>query len=406
MSNGDGPWTKFQSAPTEEKGPWSQYAQPKAEPPKESVVEAPKAQWTPPSEQLPMRGKFGTVPGLHSDVPAQGTLPEYLKAIQAPASIMGSTIGAASVGVGSGVMSMIMRALGSGAGGGIGTLATTGSVKEALKAAGEFAVAEGAGEATVEGVGKVVGKLAPKVEPLAKINKLLGVGPAQVVPGKTPASLNEFAANPARGALKAGLSEEKLAKWGPLERNAAIMKAKDAAGEALDQQLEIATQQGKKVDISSTIDKAFSGVEDKEAAKKVEDALNKILLDNKIYLGSESAGIHLEKLTPVQAKTIQEALSDLPEGTIPKNTKDVLVQGVRQAIKKGVPELAPLNQNYWDLAQASKGTQKLARKYATTVPENKLRKMVIKGLASGLAGGAGATIGYELFKGKGATLVP
>ena len=250
---------------------------------------------------------------------------------------------------------------------GIGTLGLTG---------GEGFLPEvGAGAAV--GLEKAASRLSGKTDPLVKINKLLGAGMREVVPGKTPSTLAEFASNPARGALKAGLDEAKLAKMGPLERNAAIMKAKDAAGQQIDTILELARGQGKTVDIYPAIEKVFDSMTDREMAVKAENALVQ-LLKEKGVTGP------LDKLSPTKVRELQRIIA---ESDMPKEVSESLRKGFSAATKKAVPEVAEADQHYWDLFNASKGTQKLARQYATKVPENKLRQMIIRGLkGAGLLG--------------------
>ena len=243
------------------------------------------------------------------------------------------------------------------------------------------------GPEALEAVGEAtVGKLATKTEPLARINKLLGVGKAEVVPGKVPASLEEFAANPARGAMKAGLDESKLGKMDPLERNAAVMKAKDAAGKQLEQVLEQATQAGKKVDLYPTVDKVFDAIPDPKLAKQTENAFIQLLKDNGVT-GP------LDQVTPTQARAIQRGVESLKGEGMEEITAQ-LRRGISEATRKAVPESAAADQHYWDMANAAKGTQKLVKKFATTVPENKLRKFIIKAAIGGGAAGAG----YEAAK--------
>jgi hypothetical protein len=308
---------------------------------------------------------------------------------------------AATAGLGSapGMLGMLFRALAAGGAAGAthaGTeAATTGKpdLKGSAQTAAGYGLAEGGGELALKGAGKVASKLFPKVDPLAKINKLLGVGPKEIVPGRVPASLEEFAANPARGASKAGLEEKTLAKMNPLERNSAIMKAKDAAGQQLEQVLQKATSAGKTVDIYPTLDKVFDGIPDKKVAKEAENQLIQILKNKNLDKMS------LDKLTPMQAREIQRGLDAF---TGNEEIVDQLRRGIREATRKSVPESAEADQHYWDLANAAKGTQKLVKKYATTVPENKLRKWLIRGAMTG----AGAGAGYEAGKLWKSTPVP
>lgn len=240
------------------------------------------------------------------------------------------------------------------------------------------------GPEALEAVGEpIAAKLSTKTEPLARINKLLGVTKAEVVPGKVPSSLEEFAANPARGVMNAGLDEAKLAKMNPLERNAAVMKAKDAAGKQLEQVLEQATQAGKKVDLYPIVDKVFDAIPDAKLAKQTENAFIQ-LLKEKGVTGP------LDQVTPSQARAIQRGVEESLKGEGMADIAAQLRKGISEATKKVVPEAGPADQHYWDLANAAKGTQKLLKQYATTQPKNKLIDWIIKATIGGTA--------YELGK--------
>lgn len=305
--------------------------------------------------------------------------------------------GAAAVPAAGRMLPWLMRALatssGVGAGTGVGELAGGAKPKEALETSAKTAATGMVVEGGAKGIGAVAGKIFPKVDPLAKINKLLGVGQKELVPGKMPSSLDEFATNPARGASKSGLDEKVLAKMNPIERNSAIMAAKDKAGKALEQVLQQATDSGKTVDIYPTLGEVFDSIPDAKLAKEAENRLVQIL-KNKGITGT------LDKLTPMQAREVQRSLDEIAdfssEGEA-KSFKDVatkLRRGISQATRKSVPEVAPFDQHYGDLANAAKATQKAVRKYASTVPENKLRKFIVKAAV----GGGVAGLGYEAAK--------
>lgn len=248
-------------------------------------------------------------------------------------------------------------------------------------------------------------KVAKETTKLQKINKLLGVTRSEVVPGKTPETLAEFAANPARGVAKAGLDEAALSKMSPLERNAAIAKAKDAAGKQIDTILDAATQSGKTVDLYPIVESTFDGIQDAKLAKQSESVLVELLKKNGVT-GT------LDKVTPTQARAIQRGLEEAYEGQGGMGEiAEKLQRGIREATRKAVPESASADQHYWDLANAFKGTQRLAKDFAKTIPENKLRDLFVKSLVrgAGITGGGGLV--YELLKstgvvGKGSSIVP
>jgi hypothetical protein len=239
---------------------------------------------------------------------------------------------------------------------------------------------------------RVSSVLNPKVDPLAKLNKTLGVGAREIRVGKTPESLDEFASNPARGVVKAGLDEKSLAKMDPLQRNKVITEARDTVGKQLEQVLKAASDAGKKVDITKTVADAFKNIPDPALAKQAETRLQQILADSNITNP-------LSQLTPTEARTIQRGLEGFD-----REVATNLRRGISAATRKVVPESAQLDMQYGDLAGAVKGTQRVANKFARTVPENKLREMIKKGIKHGAVGAlgvGGGALAYELLSGGG-----
>lgn len=221
-------------------------------------------------------------------------------------------------------------------------------------------------------------------EPLARINKLLGVGAREIRVGSVPESLDEFASNPARGLVKAGLDEKKLSKMNPVERLQSVTKVRDDAGTKLDQVLN--ANGDKTINVQKVVQDTFSEIADKKLAKIAETRLNQILTKAKITKP-------LSQLTPMEARTVQRGLDDFanfsPEGAT-KSFRDVatsLRRGISQATRKAIPETAELDQDYGDLAGATKAARRQVNKYARTVPQGKLRKM-LPYLAAGAGGSA------------------
>jgi hypothetical protein len=267
------------------------------------------------------------------------------------------------------------------------------SSKEGLKQTGmEGAMAAataGATEGVLAGGGKVIKALSSKVEPLARLNKILGVGAKEVRVGATPSSLDEFAANPARGVVKAGIPEKDLAKMNPLERVKTITAARESAGAKLDQALEAHPE--KTINVQKTVEDVFSKLDDKRLQKLAEARLRRILSEAKITKP-------LSQLTPMEARTVQRGLDEFanfaPEGTY-KSFSDIatsLRRGISKATRQALPETAELDQDYGDLAGATKAVRRQANEYARTVPESKLRKLApyIAGAVGGSLGAAGA----------------
>jgi hypothetical protein len=252
-----------------------------------------------------------------------------------------------------------------------------------------ISMAPGAAEGAAALSSKIKG-LGAKVDPLARINKILGVKPADVRVGTVPETLDEFAANPARGVLKAGLEEKQLAKMNPLERTKAVTTARESAGAKLDQVLQ--AHPDKTINVQKTVQEVFSQIDDKKLIKMATARMQRIV---------NEAGITkpLSQLTPMEARTIQRGLDEFanfaPEGTA-KTFRDVataLRRGISKATRQAIPETAELDQDYGDLAKATKAVRRQVAKYASEVSESKLRKIVKA--SAGLAGLGGA---YEIGK--------
>jgi hypothetical protein len=249
----------------------------------------------------------------------------------------------------------------------------------------------------IEKGGEAFGKVTGKVNPAVKVNKILGVKDANIRVGSVPASMDEFATNPARGVMKYGLDEKTLNKMNPIERLKAVTDTRNQVGAKLDTVLKAATDAGKTVKLESVVKDTFSQITDKALQANVEKRMTQILQEAGIPPGTP-----LNQYTPTQARALQRGLDDFanfaPEGSV-KTFRDVatkLRRGISAETRKVVPESAPLDRDYGDLAEATKATKKTVSKAARTVPENKLRKWIIRGLA-----GAGA---YEVAKHSGVPL--
>jgi hypothetical protein len=261
-------------------------------------------------------------------------------------------------------------------------------------------------ETALAGGGKVIKALkGPKIDPSIKINDILGVKATELRPGSSPASVNEFITNPGRGVLKAGLDEKALAKMNPLERNAAIIKAKGDAGKQLDATLQAATQQGKTVSLRQPIDETFKNIPNKalqaQTKQKLTQIVNKALGRPNVFENVPYTKIlqDLDKLTPMQARTIQRGLDDFAnfsDEATAKTFRDVASQLRRQIsaeTRKVVPESAEFDKQYGDLANASEASERQATDFARTTPESRLRKLIIK---AAVKAGKMATTGMPL----------
>lgn len=225
-------------------------------------------------------------------------------------------------------------------------------------------------------------------ESLARINKILGVGAREVRVGQVPESLDEFASNPARGVVKAGIDEKKLAKMNPVERLKAVTETRNASGAKLDKVLE--ANADKKIDVAKVAGDVFKEIPDPKLLKTATTRWQQII---------SKAGIDptksLSQLTPLEARTVQRELDQFadfaPEGSAQtfRNVATQLRRGISQATRKAIPETAELDQDYGDLAGATSAARRQANKYARTVPVGKMRKM-LPYLAGAAAGGGAA----------------
>lgn len=315
------------------------------------------------------------------------------------------------------LLPVLARATGSGVGAGTGALASGEKPKEAAKTGAEFGAVEVGGETAIAGGGKVLKAIFPKISPLTKINELLGVGKSELRVGKAPATEEAFVTNPARGASKAGLTEDVLKKMNPLERNAAIVKAKDAVGKQLGDTFQAAGVTGKRVNLRQAFDDVFKNIPDKTLQKQTRQKLTQIvkkaLGDPNVFEDVPYSKLlqRLDNLTPSQAHVIRMGLDDFAsfaaEGTV-KTFKDVatsLRRVTTTELRKVVPESAPLDQQYSDLAAGSKSTEKLVKSFVSKVPENKLKSALVKALIGGGAAGLGYEFG-KMFQSAKPTPVP
>lgn len=300
------------------------------------------------------------------------------------------------------LLPLITRASGAGIGAGTGAAVTGAKPKEALATAGTFAGMEAGGELGLAGVTKAAKAIIPKsVDPLTKINNLLGVRAKEVKLGKTPLALDEFATNPARGVKSAGLDEAALKDMNPLERNKAITEARDKVGKQLDEVLKKASQPEagglpevagaggtsprKVVNVQKIMDNVFKNTIPDEAlakqtAKRFQQIISQAGLEGKL----------LSQLTPYEARTLQRGLDEFANYSTFDNAKTfkevatALRRQISQETRRIVPESAILDQQYGDLAAATTATRRQATDFARTTPESKLRKWIIKAAVKGI----------------------
>lgn len=301
------------------------------------------------------------------------------------------------------LLPLITRASGAGVGAGAGAAVTGAKPKEALATAGTFAGMEAGGELGLAGATKAAKAIIPKsVDPLTKINNLLGVRAKEVKLGKTPLALDEFATNPARGVKSAGLDEAALKDMNPLERNKAITEARDRVGKQLDEVLKKASQPEaggglpeqagaagtsprKVVNVQKIMDNVFKNTIPDEAlakqtAKRFQQIISQAGLEGKL----------LSQLTPYEARTLQRGLDEFANYSTFDNAKTfkevatALRRQISQETRRIVPESAILDQQYGDLAAATTATRRQATDFARTTPESKLRKWIIKAAVKGI----------------------
>jgi len=274
--------------------------------------------------------------------------------------------------------------------------------EHAARGEGGKIIGEAAVPATMAIAGATLPKVLPKMlkpftkafsktDPLTKINEALGVRAKEIRPGKLPTTQQEFVTNPARGVEKLGLDEKALKKMSPIERNKVITEARDSVGKQLQSTLDAATKEGRKVNLRSMVDDVFKEIPDKniqaQTRAKLTQIVNKALGRPNVFEKVPYTKLlqDLDNLSPSQAREIQRGLDDFanfaPEGTA-RSFKDVatkLRRGISAETRRIVPESQPFDQQYGDLANAVKATQRQVTDFARTTPESKLRKWIIKG---------------------------
>jgi hypothetical protein len=287
--------------------------------------------------------------------------------------------------------------------------------EQAARGEGGKIIGEAAVPATIAIAGATLPKVLPrmvkpftkafsKTDPLTKINEALGVRAKEIRPGKLPTTQQEFLTNPARGVEKLGLDEKALKKMSPIERNKVITEARDSVGKQLQSTLDAATKEGRKVNLRSMVDDVFKEIPDKniqaQTRAKLTQIVNKAMGRPNVFgkVPYTKLLADLDDLTPSQAREIQRGLDDFanfaPEGTA-RSFKDVatkLRRGISAKTRLVVPESAPFDQQYGDLANAVKATQRQVTDFARTTPENKLRRWIIRGVMGAAKAASGVPI--------------
>lgn len=279
-----------------------------------------------------------------------------------------------------------------------GAKKTVGGTLEALTIPGLVEAAPEEGGAKLMARGEELykayraGKAAKKASgQLGKINELLGVTSRELRTGKAPGAVQEFVTNPARGVLKAGLDEKALAKMTPIERNRAIVAARDAAGKELGAAFKQASDAGTKLDLKSVVDGIFKEIPDRKLMQqtraKLTQIVNRALGKPNVFEEVPYSKLlqELSSVTPSQAHAIRMGLDDFatfaPEGTA-KTFSDVatsLRRGIAKEIRKVLPGTAEQDQLYSDLAGAAKGTEKKLKQFARKGPEPGLFGKIARG---------------------------
>lgn len=235
-------------------------------------------------------------------------------------------------------------------------------------------------------------KLAEKATgKLGKINELLGVTSKELRTGKAPGAVQEFVTNPARGVLKAGLDEKALAKMTPIERNQAVLAARDAAGQKLGEAFKQASDAGAKLDLKGTVDKIFKEIPDRrlmqQTRARLTQIVNRALGKPNVFEEVPYSQLlkELSSVSPTQAHEIRKGLDDFakfaPEGTA-KTFGDVatsLRRAIATEIRKLLPDTKELDQHYSDLAGAAQGTEKKLKAFARKGPEPGLLRKIARG---------------------------
>lgn len=238
-----------------------------------------------------------------------------------------------------------------------------------------------------------------------EINDAIDAKPSDIRMGERSQLLEDATTMPGRALAKAGLTPEQLKAMTPPEQSQAIAPLKQAAGKAIGDTLEQATQSGVKLDAGQA---AYAAI--KKMAPAAQDKAIDAFHDLVDGLGIQD----VRNVTPTEAWQLRNALKsganfspNASYGSLGEVRAD-LYRSVGQDLKTAVPDMVGLDQNYSDLSSAMKAVLRANARYATNVPVppasalsalgKELGKQALKGAGIGAAGYLGYHAARELLE--------
>lgn len=207
-----------------------------------------------------------------------------------------------------------------------------------------------------------------------KLNEVIGAKPSSIRIGKG-ASIESAATNPGRGLANEKIYPSQLKNIAPDAQAAKIKPLWNAAGQKVDQTLELATQAGTKVDATKGPLAVLDRIKDPTLRNKAIAALDKT---------AQELGLNVSEMSPVQARNFRDAL----KSSANFNTEELRnLPGIRAQLSRGVardmhdqiPGLKSVDQHYSDLNQAMTDIQGMQKKVAVKgMPQSPVSKFVRK----------------------------
>jgi hypothetical protein len=398
MSNGNGPWTKFQSDSTSgETGPWVKFAAPKkdgdllTESQKQLVSEVKRSASSDPATSIGPRKKgiSSWLEDLEADVRTGtgATLPgRILKKMGAPGLEMGQSKEVGEF-MGSPLLGPIHAAQGvamlpqhpwEGTKKAVGGMFEAGTIPGLLAAAPEEggAAAMGKMESFVKDV-MSARKAGKTIQEWKKINKAIGVTSKGVRIGEGAKSIEEAATMPGRTLERAGFTAKKLEKMKPLERMMAIRPHLEQAGQRIDQLLDAQEKAGKTLDVGAKVFETLKKIPNPKIQEQAIESFN--------YLAKELGIANQRAATPREAWKLRRALvagSRFGQGgdlNSLANVRGALYGAVSSDLKAAVPGLSEADQAYSDLRTAMNAARSTVQKESVKGPKPGLLKSIARG---------------------------
>lgn len=197
----------------------------------------------------------------------------------------------------------------------------------------------------------------------ADLNTTVGATPRSIRIGKGASDLGMTYGNAGRGLLREGLDAPTLSKLTPPEQAALIGPKWQAAGKAVQDAADKATEAGMTLDAGASVTKVIKNrIADPSLQEKAIELINSHQHD----LGIEN----MREATPQQALALRQALrNDANFG--PNSTTDSM-KGIGKAfysavssdLHDAIPTMKAVDQHYGDMAEAVSAVQRQTQRYA------------------------------------------